>query len=98
MSIARKSIDACIGCMNCVNVCPMDVFYPDQASNKSVMTYPENCQSCAQCYLSCPTDSLFLIDTQFEYAPVPMRGLRTFTQLMPVVEESAGSGAGGSRG
>lgn len=87
MTVARKSIDECIGCMTCVNVCPMDVFYYDYDRNKSVLLYPENCQTCAQCYLSCPTDALMMLDVAYEFAPTPMRGLRTFSQFMPVEEE-----------
>lgn len=78
MSVARKDYDACIGCERCVERCPMDVFYFDAARKKSVIVYPENCQSCGQCYVACPADSLTMVDTSFEYAPVPIRGLRTF--------------------
>ncbi len=83
MSVARRDLNACIGCRNCVNRCPMDVFYFDESTNKSVIAYPENCQSCAQCYLGCPGNSLMMVDTMYEYSPVPARGLRTFTQFMP---------------
>lgn len=86
MSVARKNYEACIGCQNCVNRCPMDVFYYDAKLNKSVIAYPENCQSCGQCYLGCPADTLVILDTSFEYAPVPIRGLRTFKAVMPKKE------------
>jgi ferredoxin len=68
----------------------MDVFYYDAKRNKSVIAYPENCQSCGQCYLACPTDSLTMVDTVFEYSTVPMRGLRTFASQMPKKEEKFG--------
>ncbi len=83
MSIARKNREACIGCQRCVERCPMDVFYYDPLENKSVILYPENCQSCGQCYLACPADTLMIVDTSFEYAPVPIRGLRTFKEARP---------------
>lgn len=81
MSVARKSIDACIGCRKCVTRCPMDVFYYDGKRKKSVIVYPENCQSCGQCYLACPTDSLIMIDTAYAYAPTPTRALRVFRAI-----------------
>jgi NAD-dependent dihydropyrimidine dehydrogenase PreA subunit len=86
MSVARRDLNACIGCQKCVNRCPMDVFYFDKKTRKSVIAYPENCQSCAQCYLGCPGDSLMMVDIMFEYSPVPARGLRTFTTFMPEKE------------
>ncbi len=50
MSVIRVDLNKCIGCENCVNICPLDVFYFDAAAHKSVLAYPENCQSCGQCY------------------------------------------------
>lgn len=94
MSVARRDLNACIGCMNCVNRCPMDVFYFDYNTRKSVIAYPENCQSCGQCYLACMGDSLMMVDTMFEYSPVPARGLRTFSSVMPEKEEEEGKGYG----
>lgn len=76
MSVARKSLEACIGCKECVERCPMDVFYFDEKTKKSVLLYPENCQSCGQCYLACPADSLMIVDTMYEFSPVPVRALR----------------------
>jgi hypothetical protein len=75
----------------------MDVFYFEENDQKSVMAYPENCQCCGLCYVNCQGDSLMIVDTTFEYSPVPMRTLRTFTSVMPVVEEPA-SGEGGWSG
>ena len=68
MSIARKSLDNCIGCQRCVDRCPMDVFYYDPQTNKSVIAYPENCQSCGQCYLNCKGHSLGFTDEMFGYS------------------------------
>lgn len=86
MSVIRIDLNKCIGCENCVNICPMDVFYFLPEKHKSVLAYPENCQSCGQCYLGCPADTLVILDTSFEYAPVPIRGLRTFKAVMPQKE------------
>jgi len=78
MSVARKSLENCIGCRNCVEHCPMDVFYFDRKTGTSIILNPENCQSCGQCFLGCKGDSLMIVDTMYEFSPVPMRGLRTF--------------------
>jgi Fe-S-cluster-containing hydrogenase component 2 len=70
----------------------MDVFYMDRTARKSVMVYPENCQSCGQCYLACPGDCLIMVDTMYEFAPVPMRGLRIFPtdERIPQLEDVGG--------
>ena len=51
MSVIRYDLNNCIGCKNCVTVCPMDVFRFDENEMKSVIAYPENCQSCGQCFV-----------------------------------------------
>lgn len=53
MSVVRIDLNKCIGCENCVNVCPMDVFYFDEAAHKSVLAYPENWWSSAPCSRRC---------------------------------------------
>ncbi len=76
----------------------MDVFYFDETTQKSVIVYPENCQSCAQCYLNCLGDSITIVDTAFEFSPVPARGLRTFPQFVPQEEATASSSAADAAG
>jgi NAD-dependent dihydropyrimidine dehydrogenase PreA subunit len=94
MSVARNSVDACIGCGTCADICPMDVFYMDEEAQKSVIVYPENCQSCGQCYLNCPTDSLMMVINTYAFGINPTRGLRTFTEVIPTTEsETSGSSA-----
>ncbi|MEE8717642.1 MAG: ferredoxin family protein [Coriobacteriales bacterium] len=96
MSVARLDLNLCIGCRNCVNLCPMDVFYFDETANKSVMAYPENCQSCAQCYLHCMGGSLTMSTLQAGYAP-GARALRTFSSetaaYAPATTSSWGGGS-----
>lgn len=58
MAVRRADLNKCIGCQNCVDVCPMDVFRFDYKENKSVLAYPENCQNCGQCWLNCLGRSL----------------------------------------
>ncbi|MBM7000163.1 ferredoxin family protein [bacterium] len=67
MCIARFDLDRCVGCRNCISICPMDVFRFDEEQNKSVIAYPENCQNCGQCYLNCTGRSLVLTYDTFGY-------------------------------
>ena len=68
MAIRRYDLNKCIGCRRCVMICPMDVFYFDEAAKKSVIAYPDNCQNCGQCYLNCPADSLCFTGETYSYA------------------------------
>ncbi|BDE95581.1 4Fe-4S dicluster domain-containing protein [Raoultibacter timonensis] len=60
MSVARYDLNKCIGCKNCVTICPMDVFRFDSSEMKSVIAYPESCQSCGQCFVNCTGRSLVI--------------------------------------
>ena len=95
MSVARLDLNKCIGCQMCVNVCPMDVFYFDEAANKSVMAFPENCQSCAQCYLHCMGGSLTMSTLRAGYAMSGGRGLRTFPNQTELYKAEETGGWGG---
>ena len=55
----------------------MDVFYFDREARKSVLTYPENCQSCGQCYLNCPGRSLGISNDTYGYPITAYRGVTT---------------------
>lgn len=69
MTVARHDISLCTGCGTCVNTCPRDVFrlnkeYPSESGKgKSVIAYPEDCQTCGMCYLYCPSGSLCMTQT-----------------------------------
>ena len=54
MAITRADLNLCIGCGNCVNTCPMDVFRMDDTAKKSVIAYPKDCQVCGMCIVYCP--------------------------------------------
>ena len=60
MSVVRKDLSACIGCGECVRVCPMDVMRLDVEHAKSVIAYVGQCQTCGQCWLHCPTESIVM--------------------------------------
>ena len=50
----------CINCMQCVLVCPRDVFAAVRGQVKTVVAVnPEQCEECLACYKQCPTDAIF---------------------------------------
>lgn len=77
MSVVRIDLNKCIGCRNCVEICPMDVFYFDDKAHKSVLAYPENCQSCGQCYVNCRGRSLGISNDTFGYPITAFRNATT---------------------
>ena len=74
MSVVRIDLNKCVGCESCVNICPLDVFYFDYQAHKSVLAYPENCQSCGQCFLNCKGRSLGISNDQFSFPITAYRG------------------------
>ena len=74
MSVVRIDLNRCIGCENCVNICPMDVFYFNQEAHKSVIAYPENCQSCGQCFLNCKGRALGISNDLYAFPITAFRG------------------------
>jgi hypothetical protein len=55
----------------------MDVFRFDEDKMKSVIAYPENCQSCGQCYVNCPGRSLIIGNSMYAYAITSHRATTT---------------------
>ncbi len=93
MSVVRIDLNKCIGCENCVNICPMDVFYFNQEAHKSVIAYPENCQSCGQCYLNCKGRSLGISNDLFAYPITAFRGVSTAPMNRVLITEPGVIGA-----
>ena len=75
MAVERYDLDSCIGCRRCVELCPMDVFRFDEENMKSIIAYPENCQGCAMCYMSCPGQSLQITLHNHYYPTICMDAL-----------------------
>lgn len=88
MSVIRYDLNNCIGCKNCVTVCPMDVFRFDENKMKSVIAYPENCQSCGQCFIGCQGRSLEISFIQAAYAMAAARAA-TFDAATPATVKEA---------
>jgi len=77
MSVIRYSLENCIGCRLCMEICPMDVFRFNEEEKKSVIAFPENCQSCGQCFLNCKGRSLGISNDQYGYPITAYRGVST---------------------
>lgn len=87
MSVIRLDVNKCTGCRNCVEICPMDVFYFNETAHKSVLAYPENCQSCGQCYLNCRGRSIGIVNDTYGYPITAYRGVTTAPMNRAVVTE-----------
>jgi len=87
MSVVRIDLNRCIGCENCVNICPMDVFYFNAEAHKSVIAYPENCQSCGQCFLNCKGRSLGISNDLYAYPITAFRGVSTAPMNRVIITE-----------
>ena len=85
MSVIRVDLNKCVGCESCVNICPMDVFYFDYTAHKSVLAYPECCQSCGQCFVNCKGHALGISIDQFSFPITAYRGLSTAPMNQVVV-------------
>ncbi|WP_366138581.1 4Fe-4S binding protein [uncultured Lutibacter sp.] len=53
-----KSINGCIGCLECIKSCPTDVIRLNPNTNKAEILYPEDCQICHLCRMYCPVDAI----------------------------------------
>ncbi len=60
MSIERIDPELCNGCGICVDSCSMDVIRMDEAINKAVIRYPEDCMLCDWCELDCPEKAIYV--------------------------------------
>ncbi len=48
--------DTCVGCGECVDICPADVY--ELQDGKSVPVRMEDCVNCCSCVEVCPTNSI----------------------------------------
>ncbi|MFE7798079.1 MULTISPECIES: 4Fe-4S binding protein [unclassified Nocardia] len=53
------SVDRCIGCDKCIEVCPTNVF-DRGADGIPVLARQSDCQTCFMCEAYCPVDALFV--------------------------------------
>lgn len=56
----RFDRDACLGANQCIEVCPVGCWTPDDDARKVVFRDPERCIACGACVLQCPTRAIDL--------------------------------------
>lgn len=52
--------DLCVGCKLCFKACFIDIIKWDDAANKPIAKYPEECVQCGFCELCCPRDAIMV--------------------------------------
>lgn len=57
MSVKINSIE-CLGCGECMCVCPQDVFEHQADIGATMVVRPENCVDCEGCIEVCPVGAL----------------------------------------
>jgi len=50
--------EKCVGCEECVDVCPVEVF--EMKDGKSVVVEPDECVDCESCIEACEEDAIEL--------------------------------------
>jgi MinD superfamily P-loop ATPase len=60
----------------------MDVFRFNEAEKKSVLAYPENCQSCGQCFFNCQGHALMIVNNTRGFAMTAYRATNTSKQTV----------------
>ena len=72
MAVADKLInERCNGCGICLAICPQDVFRMDEARQKAIIRYLDDCVACGICKVFCPRDCLEVTLERLRIAPLP---------------------------
>lgn len=58
--IERIDEDLCNGCENRDLGCPMDVIYFNDETKKAEIKYRDDCMTCFDCELECPTSAIYV--------------------------------------
>ena len=53
--------ELCKGCKLCVKTCFVDVYRWDEAEDKPIVAYPEDCVACLQCEMACTAHCIEVI-------------------------------------
>ncbi|MGD0236257.1 MAG: ferredoxin family protein [Syntrophorhabdales bacterium] len=71
MGIRRIDYKVCTGCGTCVEACPMDVIRLDEKTEKPVIKYLRDCQSCFLCEMECPAGAIHVTPDREMRVPLP---------------------------
>lgn len=71
MGIRKIDFSLCTGCGTCVDICPMDVLRINEESERPVIKYLSDCQSCFLCERDCPTGAIYVTPFRERRIPLP---------------------------
>jgi ferredoxin len=78
-------LERCIGCGDCRDFCPNNVFLLDEVDQKMLIESPNNCvPMCDRCVTSCPNEAISFPDK--EEMKKLLQQLRQQVQARPVVQ------------
>lgn len=62
--IEKINKSRCIGCGICIDVCPMDVLRMDEKNHQVLIVYSNDCMTCFNCELGCPSQAIYVSPTR----------------------------------
>ena len=71
MAIEKIDDMKCNGCKVCISACRLDVIRFDDHKNIPYIAYPEDCDICLACEMSCPLDCIYVHPTRLQNMPMP---------------------------
>jgi len=86
----------CIGCRNCLDVCPHEVF--GFSDGKAVLRDRDSCMECGACVLNCPAGALTVDKGVGCAAAVIESRIREREEISCGCDDSCNSGSGGCCG
>jgi NAD-dependent dihydropyrimidine dehydrogenase PreA subunit len=56
--VTELDMEKCTGCLECMDVCPMELFIGDPVNELPVIENPEECLGCGSCVEVCEADAI----------------------------------------